>query len=118
MLRKGSNGSFELPATHDAGDEHALCIGDAKGRQLSDSERSEDDAIAAGAEPSPRRTASEIFHIGIGSIDVKKNVHDMTARRAINALNIPPCPAAQLYMHGPPSILPTSPSCDLPLELA
>ena len=118
MLRKGSNGSFELPTMHDAGDEHALCIGDTKGRQLLDPERSEDDAIAAGAEPPPGRTASKTLHIGIGSIDVKKNVHDMTARRAISALNIPPCPAAQLYMHGPPSILPTRPSCDLPLVLA
>ena len=118
MLRKGSNGSLELPAMHDAGDEQALSIGDTKGRQLFDSERSEDDAIAAGAEPSPRRTASEIFHTGIGSIDMKKSIHDMTARQAINALNIPPRPAAQLYMHGPPSILPTSPSCDLPLALA
>jgi len=55
---------------HDSGDEHALCIGDTEGRQLSDSERSEDDAIAAGAEPPPGRTASETLHIGIGSIDV------------------------------------------------
>ena len=103
---------------HDAGDEHALCIGDIKSRQLLDPERSEDDAIAAGTEPPPRRTAGKTLHIGIGSIDVKKNVHDLTACRTINALNVAPCPAAQLYMHGPPSILPTSTSCDLPLELA
>ena len=101
---------------HDSGGEDALCIGDAKGRQLFGCEGSEDDTTTAGTKPPPGRAAGETLHIGIGSIDVKKSVHDVSTRRAVNALNVPPGPAAQLDMHGP--LPPTSPSYDFPLEQA